>query len=519
MGALAYLELRYAKHQCESILRSPLRLAIWLPYLISIGYIAYLRLTSRHHTAFLHDVAQHPRFATVAGGLYLGVLGVTAGVAAAGRVTAFRSSAEAVLFSNAGVRPLTIALWLQLRKLALGSLRWFASLAYVFVVVAPQHASGASILRALAGAVFAVGVLMSCELPAFLLARRMQFPIGIFAWAVALLGFAFALTSVLGPRFRTPLVAALQFDPGTFATALLSGQIAPLLLLTLLLAASLAAMVVLASDALPELYAVTQRTLAVRGRARRIATETATYQAVESGHAARIPAGAAVLIWKDWVAFRRGRGTLRLWLTGATFWTLCGAGVAFASMRWGDATPLYSLAALSASLVFLMAPSGAAIGLAADLGKPMFWLSRAPLRSRIAALTLARAWRGGTAIALGPLAAGVVSGDGVLASVALPLSLATFWSLQALGVGLYAVFPNPVDSRGPMMLARLFLTGLYLVPAIGAVALALVFQLGPIVAALLFALTLALEGWLVIEAASYRFQEHGAALATLSRAT
>jgi hypothetical protein len=518
MGALAYLELRYAKHQCESILRSPLRLAIWLPYLLSIGYIAFLRLSTQHHRAFLHAGLQHPRLASVGGGLYLGMLGVTAGLAAAGRVTAFRSSAEAVLFSNAGVRPLTVALWLQLRKLALGSLRWFASLAYVFVVVAPQHASGGSVLRALLGAVFAVGVLMSCELPAFLLARRTRLPIGIVPWFLAALGFSFALASALGPRFRAPLVAALHFDPGDFATALLSGEIIPLLLLSALLAASLAAMLLLASDAIPELYAVTQRTLAIRSRRRRFATET-TFRAVDAAAAARIPAGALALVWKDWVAFRRGRGTLRLWFAGAAFWTACGAGVAFASLRWDDATPLYSLAALSASLVFLSAPFGAAVGLAADLAKPIFWLSRAPLRSRIAAWTFARAWRGGTAIALGPLAAGVVSGDAVLASVALPLSLAGYWSLQALGVGLYAVFPSPVDSRGPMTLVRIFLTGIYLVPAFGGVALALVFQLGPLAATLLFVLTLALEGWLVIEAACYRFREYGAALATLSRAT
>jgi len=518
MGALAYLELRYAKHQCEAILRSPLRLAIWLPYLISIIYIAYLRLSAPHHRAFLRVGAEHPRLATLAGGLYLGMLGATAGLAAAGRVAAFRSGAEAVLFSNAGVRPLTIALWLQLRKLALGSLRWFASLAYVFVVVAPQHASGWVVLRALIGAVFAVGVLMSCELPAFLLSRRVRFPIGIFGWVLAATGFAFAITSVLGPRFRAPLVAALQFDPGAFATALLSGRLAPVLLLAAVLAASLAAILALASDAVPELYAATQRTLAVRGRRRSYASEPA-FKAGGAGATPHVPAGALALVWKDWVAFRRGRGALQLWCAGAVFWTLCGGGVAIASMRFDDATPLYSLAAMSAVLVFLSAPLGASVGLAAELSKPMFWLSLSPLRARMAAWTFGRAWRGGTAIALGPLAAGVVSGDVVLATVALPLSLATYWSLQALGVGLYAVFPNPVDSRGPMMLVRLLLTGLYLVPAVGAVALALAFELGALFATLVFVLTLALEGWLIVEASCYRFREHGAALATLSRAT
>jgi hypothetical protein len=516
--ALAYIELQYAKHQCAAVLRSPLRLALWLPYLISIGYIAFLRLNSRHHTAFLTVGVQHPRFATVAGGLYLGTVGIVAGLAAAGRVAAFRTSAEAVLFSNAGIRPLAIALWLQLRKLAMGSLRWFASLAYVFVVAAPAHASGATLARALLGAMLAVGVVMSCELPAFLLARRLHFPIQMLGWALALFGFGFAIAAVLGPRFRTPLIEATRVDPGTFAAALLDGGTRPLLLLAAVLAISVASMLALANDAIPELYAATQRTLAVRSNRRRFANET-TFDVRDAGVAARVPAGALALIWKDWVAFRRGRGTLRLWLFGAAFWTLCGAGVAVASMRYDDPTPLLSLAAMSATIVFLSAPFGASVGLAADLGKPLFWLSRTPLRARIAAWTFARAWRGGTAIALGPLAAGIVSGDAALALTALPLSLTTYWSLQALGVGLYAVFPNPIDARGPMMLLRMLLTGLYVVPALAVAALAGAFELGPLASALGFALALALEGWLVVEAASYRFREHGASLATLSRAT
>jgi hypothetical protein len=41
----------------------------------------------------------------------------------------------------------------------------------------------------------------------------------------------------------------------------------------------------------------------------------------------------------------------------------------------------------------------------------------------------------------------------------------------------------------------------------------------PLIAVLAFVLVLGLEGWLVIEATTYRFREYGASLATLSRAT
>ncbi|GAC1549059.1 MAG: hypothetical protein NVS3B16_22570 [Vulcanimicrobiaceae bacterium] len=170
-------------------------------------------------------------------------------------------------------------------------------------------------------------------------------------------------------------------------------------------------------------------------------------------------------------------------------------------------------------MMLIAAPFGASLGLAADLAKPLFWLSRAPLRSRIAAWTFARAWRGAFAIALAPLVAGVYARDLVLAVASAPLVLAGYWSLQALGVGLYALFPNPIDSRGPMMLVRTLVTAAYVVPAL---LVATGISLGhgpPIVVALAAALTLAAEGWAVVELASLRFAEHGAALATLGRAT
>jgi hypothetical protein len=518
MRALAYLELRYAAHHIAAIFRSPFRLVLWAPYIFSVAYLSYSRFSNHHHGSLLNLSVHQPRTATVIAGLYLGILGTTAGIAAAGRVAAFRTGAEAVLFSNAGIPPLSVALWLQLRKLSLGSLRWFASLAYLFILAAPRHATGATTLRVAAGAVLAIGLLMTSELPAFLLARRASIPVYVVAWGTALFGFSFAALAAVGDRFLPPLIAATGLNPGAFATALLSGQMVPVSIVAVLLALQVASMLVLGNDALPELFAVTQRTLAVRSGRRRMTRET-TFLADRKNRAVRIPAGALALIWKDWVGFRRGRGQLQLWLAGGIFWSLCGAGAAYASMRFEDPAPLISVAAMSAMLILISAPMVASLGLAADLSKPLFWLSRDSLRARLSAWTFARSWRGGSAIALAPALAGIVAGDVALALVAVPLCVAAYWSLQALGVGLFAVFPNPIDSRGPMMLVRLALTGAYVVPAFAVALVSAAFNADPTLAALLFVLTLGIEGWLVIEVASYRFREYGASIASLSRAT
>jgi hypothetical protein len=140
----------------------------------------------------------------------------------------------------------------------------------------------------------------------------------------------------------------------------------------------------------------------------------------------------------------------------------------------------------------------------------------------LTAWTFGRAWRGGVSLALAPLVAGLASANVALAITSVPITVAMYWSLQALGVGLYAIFPNPIDGRGPVMVLRLFATAIYVFPA--AVVWALATGLGtPIgggayAGALAFVLVMGIEGVLVIEFAAYRFREFGASLATTALA-
>lgn len=517
MRALLYLEARYAWHQLAAILRSPLRLAIWIPFAGSIAYLLFSR--ARHGAGSFSKFGLIGHDATAVAGLYLALFGVTIVLAAIGRVAAFRSGAEAVLFVNAGIPPLSAAIWLQARKFFASFGRWFGTLTYVFLIFAPKNLGPGATFRALLGTLLVLALQMSTELPVFLLARgRLRAPLVALGGTLVLGGFACIGFGVIGGAPLRAAIAFARFDPGRAVTATLNGNPFAIVVLVALLGVLIIAVRLLGDDALPELYLVSQRSIATM-RERRSLVPRTRFAAGAARAGARVPAGALALVWKDWIGFKRGRGTFALWLVGCIFWAACGAGVAIASTRYDDPTILTVLVGASALMMLVGAPLGASLGLATDLAKPLFWLSRAPLRSRIVAWTFGRAWRGAFAIALAPVVAGVWSRDVVLATVAAPLVFAGYWSLQALGVGLYALFPNPIDSRGPMMLVRTFLTAAYVVPAI-VVAAGVSFAHGdPIAVALVAALALGGEGWLVIELASLRFSEHGAALATLGRAT
>jgi hypothetical protein len=516
MGALAYLELRYALHRAQGILRSPLRLLVWGPYLFFVVYFAYARFA--HNGGRSPTLAILPSYSTIIAGGYLAIFGATAALAACGRVAGFRSPAEAVLFSNARVRPLTIALWLQLRKLASSPMRWLGGFVYLFAVAAPKDTSPFAIFRALFVVALLVALTMGIELPAFLLGRgRGRVFLRPAGWGIAAIGALYALAGFAGDRFLVPLKEVTGIDPGETVRVLLLGDPRALFAIALLLAALAASVVICGDDALPELYAASLGTLAHRANRKR--GRAVDYIKADPSRGARVPNGSLALVWKDWVAFRRGRGTVRLWVLGALAWTACGVAVGVANDRLGDASPIFTLVAGSAVLVLVLAPFNASVGLASDLSKPIFWLNAAPLRLCIASWTAGRSWRGGIVLGLAPTAAGIAVGNHMLALLSIPLALVGYWSLQSLGVALYAIFPDPIDARGPMLLVRLFVTLAYVAPAAVAYDLFSIFPGYDLAAISCAAGLLLLQGYGALELATYRLREYGASLATISRAT
>jgi hypothetical protein len=514
MFALAYLEIRFALHQVEAITRSPLRLAIWIPYAISLLALIVAR-TAGMHSSFGTIQLEDERLTGI-GGLYVGALGITIALAAGGRVSAFRSTAEAILFSNAGVPPILMAVWLQIRKLLASSLRWAAALIYYYLVFFPRHASPREAATAFLTSLVAVGLLMSSELPIFLLSRgRFNFPLRFTGWTVAAVGFAFAAIGFSGRRLWSVAIAYAHCDPGRAVRSIQSGSPNALTFFGALLAVLLLTIAVLGRDALPELYAVSQRSLA-SVRRRRSSVRQTRYGAAISTPVSQIPLGALALAWKDWVGFRRGHGTFTLWTVGCVVWAICGVGSAVASTAMDDPAPMQSLFAGAALFLLFIAPSGASTGLSGDLGKPLFWLGADSLRTRLASWTLGRALRGGLALALAPVCAALMLGKPFFALAAIPICLGAYWSLQALGIFLYALFPNPIDARGPLGLMRTIATVGYAVPGLLVGGLAISLSGNSVAGVAVACVILVIQGFGLLEFAKDRFREHGAALAAVA---
>ncbi len=167
--------------------------------------------------------------------------------------------------------------------------------------------------------------------------------------------------------------------------------------------------------------------------------------------------------------------------------------------------------------LLLFAPIGAARGLSIDFGKPLWWLGSSSLRARIHALVFARAWRGALVLTLALLAAATAFSRADLALAAPVAAFALWWSLGALGTALYALFPFDLDRRGPLVLVRSLVVGVYFAPVALVGGLLAVAGASPGVALLCCAALLGFEGAAAIEIAALRVVENGAVLASLER--
>ncbi len=523
MRALLLLEGAYLRHQIVTIWRSPLRLAAWLPYLFFIAYLTLSRFAfgthARHFGASRGDSfgILQPGTETGIAGMYLAFVGLSAVAATHGAIPRFRNAAEPVLYSNGGVRPLTVAVWLQLRRTGTGPLRWFSILVYGFVFYWPTHTDKATTLRAFAGAILALAILTSLPLPTFLLARGRRKPAvrGV-AWTTVALGAAYIAAGFAGASVRGPLITATHVDPGRAIVALFAGNSFVLLVPVAVFALLLATVAALGDDALPELYAASRLSFAASKRAR--SPHFALPFRTDRIGKINVPGGALAYVWKDWIGFRRAQGAWVLWMLSCAFWAACGTAAALVSGNDRNPVALIILGIEGGLFIIFIAPLSAGPVLAADLVKPLFWLCSSPLRVRLAAWTFARAWRAGVALGLAPLAVAILFGDAALGVLAVPFAIAVYWTLQSLGVALQTLFPNPLDAGGPVAVLRFFLTVVFFVPAALAVAAVAILLHGrPFELGLTFAVILTGEGWLAIEFATFRLRDGAATLGTLSR--
>jgi hypothetical protein len=518
MRGLAYLEWCYIRNNVRAIRRSPVRLALWLLYAVSIVFLCIGRSQrAASQTPSAHGVAHGPALG-VAGGFLL-LTGVAIVLGGAGRFAAFRSPAEAVLMTNAGLRPLTIAIWLQLRKSVAG-FRSLGAFSYTFLVFAPVHEGLLGTARAFLATACVLAVPQTAALPAFLLGRgRGRKPVLIVGAALAAFGVVYAIAGFAGRHVFVPLLRATHVDLAVLVRAPLLAEPLAFGVPLLLLAAFVAVVAWRGDDALPELYAASN--LALARQQRRGARDRATRHPRHSSAVTqtRVPAGALAMVWKNWMTLRRTPGGIKGRLAGPALWIGLGIGAAALTRRFADGTPLAAFEALAGLRIVFWTPISAASGLASELAQPLFWLSTDTLRTRLTAWLLASSWPAAFAIGCGGAAAASVLGRPLVALCSLPLAALCVASFKALGIGLYAVFPDPLDAGGPTLLLRLAASVAYLVPAALTATVAALLHAGAGGATAAFAATLGAQGWLVLELVALRFCERGASLATLSRAT
>ena len=517
MRGLAYLEWCYARNNFNAIRRSPARLILWTLYVVSLVFLSVGR--------FAHGGAQrstglgvsHGAAIGIAGGFFV-LTGLSILLGAAGRFAAFRSSAEAVLMSNAGIRPLTIAIWLQLRKSVAG-FRSLGAFSYTFLIFAPVHAGFFGTARAFLATIVVLAIPQTAALPAFLLARgRGKVPVMIVGALFAAAGLIYALAGLSGAHVFDPLLRATHLDPALLVKAALLAQPVAFVVPSLLLACFVGIVAMRGNDAIPEIYAASN-TMLERQRGRFGRREKQATWRKNDARRARVPVGALAIVWKDWIALRRAPGGLRGTLVGFALWIACGVGAAVLTSYFDDRTPLGAFESVLGLRIVFWTPLAATNGLAADIAQPLFWLSTDSLRARLAAWTVSRSWQASASLGCGAAAAAFASGKPVLALGCIPFAAISVYAFKALGIGMYAVFPNPLDAGGPMLLLRLVASIAYLIPGAAVFAVAAILHAGPVGAMLACALVLGLQAWIVIELVARRFTEYGAALATIARTT
>jgi len=468
MRALILLETAVAKNNVLRIMRSPLRLTLWVFYVGFLLIAGFLRLRAPAQYPTPSSFLSSP-LACAFGGVYLAALGACVAYHALGNVKAFRSRGEALLFSNAGLSSRTIALWLQTCKLLSLATRWIWTIALNFIIFSPHHVQRGELLRGFTASIAGAALLIAIEIPAFLLGRmRLGRLLAAGGVITAIIGAAYMLLGLAaaeGNRTDAAIVAALPLQPGTAVIAFLHGPPAALATFILLPFLVSLALVPLSADAVPELYDASIRLFEVFKRNR-----SATLGAVfEHDRTKRkqgwVPAGAFVLLWKEWLAFRRRRLAWLLW--SAMFTLAVGMGACMASLAHNTHHEAdgWALLSLVAAFVFLV-PLFASIGLADDVRKPLFWMTTRSLRAALFIWACARSWRGAIIVDATLWIAAINMGD-TRAALLLPPAGAILWfSLNAMGILIYALFPNRFDEHGPIFLLRMLAAIALLAPCI-----------------------------------------------------
>jgi hypothetical protein len=131
------------------------------------------------------------------------------------------------------------------------------------------------------------------------------------------------------------------------------------------------------------------------------------------------------------------------------------------------------------------------------------------LRARLLIWACARSWRGALIVDAALLVASLGMGDVAAIAPALCAATILWFSLNAMGVLIYALFPYRFDDQGPLFFVRLVAAIALLTPVAAGSLVAMTYEQSVGRIALYASVLLSAEAFLSLEAAAWRFRRDG----------
>ncbi len=514
LATITYGDRRALANALRALVRKPGRIVLWLCWFVAVVGVAWLRTRPYAHVPSRSGGAAP----TVEDLWVAGTIGAFGLVLAGGMhrfLGIFSSRAEALFLTSAQLPPAFVATYLQVRAVLATLGQGIARFA-LLVVLAPPAGSSLRAFALEAGFFAASGAAIAAvALPRAMLrgparaAAQLAGAVLVAAAAIPLLAQALRAAHVHGPYALALERAA--WHPGRVLIALGAGDLRAIAIPLAVALAAGAAFVAVARDRYPELYAISLSNLEWRARRGARRSRADAHRVGAPAHSARggAPPGALVFVWADAIGFARRASPLLVGTMAALALT---GGVALALIARSNA---FLVAGLLGTLPMLVIGFAATSGvrLAPLLRLPLFWLGDVPLAARLAAWSFGGVWRDLALLLLGLAGYAAVGRTLLLPSLLFACGAGFFALTRSLGVAVFALFPNVLDQRGPVVVVRTLLIYVMLAPPFALGALAIVVHATAVAAALLAALVALFESAALIGFAAWRLEGRVDALA------
>ncbi len=512
LATLSYGDRHALVNTLRTLRKHPGRVAMWAFYLFAVVGFAFFKTSGPARGAQPSDWATAIADFWVCG--FVVAFGVVLATGTSRALGVFSSRAEALLFTRAGVAPVAVAAYLQVRAVLTTLGQGIVRFAYLILFGIPAGTTWHALIVQLCFFAAAGAAVASITLPRALArggARIAAITAGVLiAVAAALPVLVDVLRLLHLPSTTTALRHVTIVHPGLVLRALGHGDVRAIALPLAVAALASVAFVLAARDAYPELYTISLENLDWRMRVRTRRSARAGAAASPAGsRAARVRnstgsplRGALALAWIDTLMFSR-RVAPAITALVAAFALAAGAALAAFTQLGGELAVGVIVGMLPGFYVAVASTTG--VRLAPAMRMPLFWLGPVPLAARLAAWTLGPFSRDATFALLAVIGYVAVSHDARAPLIVLAGALALLALTRTVGLAVFALMPNSLDQRGPAVLLRTLLTfALVAPPAIAGAIAAFAFPAPFVSATLAGALTALAEAALLITFAAWR---------------